>query len=548
MNPLKRYIRWFWRASKGARGRITLCCLLDILRVFLSLYFVYVSKTLVDIATGLSKHDFRLYSLILILCVVTQILLSGTKGYLFGGSDILLKNRLRGRLSMDLLRMDLERQRRYHTGDITSRLGEDVRVIANALTQVLPSSVATVVQFILAFVFLSHLDNRLAWAIVLVLPACLLFSKLFVGTIRRLTLSIRQGESKVQSHIQESYQHLVLLQSLEKESWMLKRLDGLQKSLYGTVLRRNRFSAFSRMMLLFAFSGGYAIAFLWGVKGIYAGTVTFGMMTAFLQLVGQIQRPLADIARQASTLVHATASADRLMELEGKAPQNNPEPIQLKGRLGIRLQDVSFMYPGGSRYILKGFTHDFRPGSRTAILGETGAGKTTLFRLILALLFPQEGRITLYNENEEAIPIAPSIRCHLTYVPQGNSLWSGTIRENLLLGNPKATEKEMKQVLKTAVADFVFELPDGLDTLCGEQGGGLSEGQAQRIAIARALLRKGTVMLFDELSSSLDEKTEEILIRNLVNNLPGHTMLFITHRPHVADYCDQVLPLHRIPS
>lgn len=545
MNPLKRYIRWFWRASKGARGRIALCCLLDILRVFLSLYFVYVSKTLVDIATGLSTQDFRFHSLIFIVCVLIQISLSGAKSYLFGGSDILLKNRLRGRLSMDLLRMDLERQRRYHTGDITSRLEEDVRVIANALTQVLPSSVTTVVQFILAFVFLSHLDNRLAWAIVLVLPACLLLSKLFVGTIRRLTLSIRQGESKVQSHIQESYQHLVLLQSLEKEPWMLERLDGLQKNLYGTVLRRNRFSTFSRMMLLSAFSGSYAIAFLWGVKGIHAGTVTFGMMTAFLQLVGQIQRPLADIARQASTLVHATASADRLMELEGKAPQINLEPMWLKGCLGIRFHNVSFMYPGGSRYILKGFTHNFKPGSRTAIFGETGAGKTTLFRLILALLSPDEGEISLYNENGETVPITPSIRYHLTYVPQGNSLWSGTIRENLLLGNPKATDEEMKQALKTAMADFVFDLPDGLDTLCGEQGGGLSEGQAQRIAIARALLRKGTVMLFDELSSSLDEKTEETLIRNLVN-LPGHTMLFITHRSRVADYCDRILTVYRI--
>ena len=193
-----------------------------------------------------------------------------------------------------------------------------------------------------------------------------------------------------------------------------------------------------------------------------------------------------------------------------------------------------------SKRVLDGLTADFAPGTMTAILGETGAGKTTLIRLILALVRPTQGRVTIYDASRE-IEVSPLTRGNLIYVPQGNTLFSGSIRENLLLGRPDASDEELWQVLETACADFVERLPDKLETLCSEKGGGLSEGQAQRIAIARSLLRTGSVLLLDEATSALDPETERRLLHNVAATQRGKTVIFITHRPSVLEYCDHVL-------
>ena len=259
------------------------------------------------------------------------------------------------------------------------------------------------------------------------------------------------------------------------------------------------------------------------------------MMTAFLQLVAQIQRPLIEMSSQIPTVIHATASIDRIIDLESLPREEVAEPQLLDGTAGIKVSDVDFAYPGTDVNVLEHFSHDFVPGSRTAIVGPTGAGKSTLIRLLLSLLKPQSGSISIYSGSSQ-LPVSPATRCNLVYVPQGNSLFSGTIRENLLMGNPEATEEQMCDALHTAAADFVLEFPNGIDTQCFEAGGGLSEGQAQRIAIARALLRPGSILLLDEFSSALDADTENTLMQRLTTELPDHTMIFITHRDRIIDF------------
>ena len=216
----------------------------------------------------------------------------------------------------------------------------------------------------------------------------------------------------------------------------------------------------------------------------------------------------------------------------------------LKGYVGIRIEDISFRYNAGEREIYSHFSYDFKPGSKTAILGETGTGKSTLVKLMLALLYPMKGKLFIYNKMD-CFPISPQTRRNLAYVPQGNSLLSGTIRSNLLIANAEATEEQMWFALHIAAADFVRELPKGLDSRCGEWGDGLSEGQAQRIAIARGLLRSGSILLLDEFSASLDSDTERVLVDRLMNNAKEKTMIFITHRELILQYCDDVITLKK---
>ena len=544
---MRKYIKWFNKAVRPYRGSIAVMMLCHVLLTACSIGFVFASKKLVDIAVAVlqgsaSASGLWVWASVMICIVLGRIGLNALKTYFQTRTEINLKNRLRRRLFDVLLHLQSDGGAKYHTGDLLNRMQEDVRVVSTAFSSSIPNLLGTSLQFVAAFVFLMILDARLGLLVIVIVPAGIIAGKYITSRIKGLTLDIRKSDSQVQSHLQESLQHIALLQTMEYTQTSGASLEGLQGELYGNELKRVRFSILSRVFISLAFQAGNTAAFLWGVFGISHGTVTYGMMTAFLQLVAQIQRPLIEMSSQIPTVIHATASIDRIMDLESLPREEIDEPVLLEGTAGIRVSDVTFAYPDSSANVLDGFSHDFRPGSRTAIVGPTGVGKSTLIRLLLSLLKPQDGSIDVYN-NIGIAPVSPATRCNLVYVPQGNSLFSGTIRDNLMMGNPEATEEEMNKALHTAAADFVFDLPAGIDTQCFEAGGGLSEGQAQRIAIARALLRPGTILLLDEFSSALDAQTETILMERLTSELPDHTMIFITHRDKIIDYCTDIIRL-----
>lgn len=562
-----KYLRWFFQALRPYWASVTCMMICHVMLAVCSVAFVYVSKKLVDVAVAIlgGRHvetGLEIWAVALAVVIVLRIMFNALRTYLQTRTEIALKNRLRYNLFDVLLHVRNDGGSRHHSGDVLNRLQEDVRQVASTLAGSVPNLFGTLLQFLAAFGFLIYLDVRLAVIVVVIVPLGLVVGKFVTSRIRNLTLDIRSSDSKVQAHLQESFQHLTLLQTLEYVGTSSDTLGGLQTRLYGNEMRRARFTILSRIVISLAFSAGHAVAFLWGVWGISSGVVTYGMMTAFLQLVGQIQRPLVDMSSQIPAVIHATASIDRLMELEALPREEKGESMLLDAPAGVRFEEVTFAYPDSDRDILAGFTHDFRPGSRTAIVGPTGVGKSTLIRLMLALLRPDKGSVYLYSSSSDAAqqgdsanptpdthPAAltpeasPATRCNLVYVPQGNTLFSGTIRENLLMGNPDATEEQLRKVLHTAAADFVFGLSEGLDTQCFESGAGLSEGQAQRIAIARALLRPGSILLLDEFSSALDAQTESTLLERLTSELPDHTMIFITHRDRIIDFCDSVLRL-----
>ena len=548
-----KYLRWFGRAMRPHWMSVTCMMMCHVLLAVCSVAFVYVSKKLVDVAVAMLAGrpvtvGLEMWAVALVGVILIRVLLNALRSYLQTRTETALKNRLRYNLFNVMLHVRNDGGSRHHSGDVLNRMQEDVRQVSSTLAGSIPNLFGTLLQFLAAFAFLIYLDLRLALVVVVIVPVGILVGKFVTLRIRNLTLDIRKSDSKVQSHIQESFQHLTLLQTLEYTGTSSDTLGGLQDTLFDNEMRRTRFSILSRIVISLALSAGHAVAFLWGVWGISAGTVTYGMMTAFLQLVGQIQRPLMELSTQVPALIHSTASIDRLMELEALPREEAEDPVLLDAPAGVSFEDVCFAYPDSDRNIFEGFSYDFRPGSRTAIVGPTGVGKSTMIRLMLALLRPDCGAVRLYSPGGagslgSSVPASPATRCNLVYVPQGNTLFSGTIRENLLMGNPDASEADLCKVLHTAAADFVFDLASGLDTQCFESGAGLSEGQAQRIAIARALLRPGSILLLDEFSSALDAQTESTLLERLTSELPDHTMIFITHRDRIIDFCDSVLRL-----
>ena len=537
-------VKWMWGASRGFRLPIAVNGLIGVIHVGVSLLFVYICKHLIDIVTRQSTDSLWGYVGAMIACMVVQLLLSVVSARRISRLDIRFRNALRYRLFSHVMESRWMGKEMLHTGDVLNRMVEDVLTVAGAVCRNIPSLLATVVQLGGAWIFLYRLDGRLAVVLLLIMPVALLLSKSYVRKMRRLTREIRDTDSRVQSHLQENLQHRVLIRTLEYTSCANSALSSLQEGLQNKVMERTNFSVFSRLMVQTGFAVGYATAFLWGLFGLYEGTVTFGMMTAFLQLVAQVQRPMVELSRQIPTFVQVLTSAERLAELSALDLEQKGESVKLRGKVGVRFEKVCFAYPDSKKDILSDFSYDFAPGSLTAVLGETGVGKSTLIRLMMALLTPDGGKIVLYN-GTDTVEASPQTRCNISYVPQGNTLVSGTIRDNLLLGNPDATESELHEALHLAVADFVYTLPEGLDTVCGEQGAGLSEGQAQRIAIARGLLRPGSILLLDEPSSSLDSETERLLLQRLSAQVKDKTLLLITHRETIGQLCTSVLRMRR---
>ena len=555
-NPDSKYtvrqlLRWLWRVLRGNRRQVVLNATLGLMGVACSLLMVWAMQRAIDTAAGVRPGSIYWRVALMGVIIACEFALNISKVWIKNILGVKAQNRMQQQMLDRLLRAEWRGKDRYHSGDIINRLEQDVQTVVSFVTETLPTTLSTVTLFVGAFFYLLQMDVWLACITVAILPMFILVSRIYVAQMRKYTRRVRNSDSQVQSLLTETVQNRMLIKTLEAGDRMVDRLGDTQTVLREHVRQRTKFSIVSNLFVNGGFSLGYLVAFLWGAVRMSAHTITFGQMTAFLQLVFRIQGPARDLTRLAPAFVSVFTAAERLMELEEAPQEQQGEGVLLPSPCGVRLTDVTYAYEDADQPVLNRLSFDFRPGTCTAVLGETGAGKTTLVRLMLALIRPQQGTVDIYSgqsgdsrnigdSGTSTCAISPRHRCNFVYVPQGNTLLSGTIRDNLLMGCPDATDDDLWRVLRLVCGDFVATLPQGLDTVCTEAGGGLSEGQAQRIAIARALLRNRSIMLFDEATSALDPDTERQLLENILSDR-SKTVIFITHRPAVVDYCDQVL-------
>ncbi len=535
--------RWLWRASKTNRTQAIINASIGLLSVVVSLAQVWAVQHAIDVAAGNIPGSLLNAVAFMGLLILANFALNIASVWVRNILGIRAQNRMQQRMLDRILRTEWHGKETLHSGDVLNRLEFDVSNVVVFITETLPNVLSVLMMFLGAFFYLFSLDRILALITIAIIPVFIVFSKIYIGQMRRYTRQVRDSDSKVQSVLQETIQHRMLIKTLESDDTAVNRLEHTQSELHQNVVRRTKFSLFSNLVLNFGFALGYLVAFAWAALRMSRHTLTFGGMTAYLQLVGRIQGPARNLTKLVPAFVSVFTAAERLMELEEDPLEEQGDPVMLDVPCGVRLNHVYYQYSAAERLVINDLSFDFKPGSSTAVLGETGAGKTTLIRIILALLKPQQGSVSIYDSHESMM-LTPRMRCNIVYVPQGNTLLSGTIRDNLRLGRLGATDREMAEALHTACADFVFDLPDGLDTECSEAGGGLSEGQAQRISIARALLRDRSIMLFDEATSALDPDTERQLLGNILGR-HDRTIIFITHRQAVVDYCDQTLHLEK---
>jgi ABC-type multidrug transport system fused ATPase/permease subunit len=501
---------------------------------------VMASKELIDSAVNKAWAQIIRLGSILTSIVLIQICLKAFTSLISVRLSETMTNSLREKLYFNLSGVSWTEFTKYHSGDIVTRMSNDVTAITDGIVKDIPEIISLGTGLMAAFITLLLLEPILAIFALFLVPIAVLVCNLIGKKFMKLHLKVKEAESSCRSFLQESIEHMLIIKTFCYERG---RMDKLHK-LHNTKARLTIRSNFTTVSTGSVFSGSYWLSYLfvfyWGAMKLAEGTTTFGTFTAFIQLVGQIQQPFLALAEYVPNIISMAASSKRLMELENLTPESyktlDPDYILQ----GINMKKVSFAYKDGSP-ILKNINAEIKKGDIIGLVGASGEGKTTLIHLLMSLYQPDNGTIYVQG-NPRSMDIQQiSIRSLISYVPQGNSIFSGTIYENLTIGNPMSSEQEMIEVLKSIGAwEFIDKLPDGLQTCIGERGHGLSEGQSQRIAIARALLRTAPILILDEATSALDTASEQMVVSTLMKFRHNSTCIMITHRPSLLLYCNRI--------
>lgn len=432
---------------------------------------------------------------------------------------------------------------KFHSGDLVTRLTSDIGSISDGLISIIPNTILIVAQLAISFGILFYYDKPIALFALIIGPIGALCMIFFKERYKKYQFELRNTESEYRSFMQENLSSLTVVKTFQREDINEERMEEFRTKRLGLVFRNSRLSSIMGAVMKLVYSAGYVIAFCWGAYRISTGDITYGTLTIFITLVSRVQGTISSLAGIIPQYYSMLISAKRICGVVDLQKEEYGDKKDMPKAVGVKVENVDFKYD--KEWILRGLSFEAAPGDKIAIVGPSGTGKTTIIRMLLALTKPNHGVIRYIADNGEEEIASPDSRRFISYVPQGNTLISGTISENLQFGYGKASDEDMMHALEMACADrFVKKLPDGLDTELSEKSGGLSEGQAQRIAIARALIGNKPVIILDEATSALDEKTESVVLQNISNELTQKTCFIITHRRSMLQYCDKVIRLN----
>ena len=525
------------------RRYIPLTAAVSVVSALSALSFValaLITKRVMDIATGDTSGSLLKSGILLFAVIAIQVLLSAAQSilnaYSNGKQTIAFRNYLFG----VLCRKKYADISAYHSGDILNRFTSDIDTVVTSSVNIIPNVVSIATKIVAGIGTMLFMNPYIAAAVLLCGVTFPAIGRAINKRYKYMHKECQRTEGRTRAFLQECFENIVVIKTFISEAPFIKKLDSYMDDNFRLKIKRTSISVMANISLYALFTAGYYAVLLWGAGGLSGGTLTYGTLMAFLQLISQLRAPLQNVSGILPQYYSALASAERLMELEGAADEPFPAAAERLEKIKedfrtLEIKNLFFGYAGES--VLRDFSLCAKRGNITAITGESGSGKSTLFKLILGLYEPQSGSITVNGE----IPLDASLRGLFAYVPQGNMVLSGTVRENITMNNRTVNDEQIEWAARAAeIYDYITSLPDGFETRLAERGAGLSEGQIQRISIARALLTNAPILLLDEATSALDEETETRVLAN-IKSMTDKTVLFITHRNTSLKVCDRIV-------
>lgn len=535
-------LKWIINTAKGSWIFVFIYALLSAALAYFGILTAYGTKDVVNGATSNDAALLKRGAIYLLILVVVQILLKIFNGNMYERSRAKIEIKIRTRVFESIMKKDYAAISAHHSGDLLNRLTSDVQTICDGVTGLVPHIVSLLTKMISAVVIIAGLDWIFA-AIFLAGGALIaLISLFFRKYLKNIHKEAQSADGKVRSFFQESLASLLVIKVFNAYKQISEKARLLQEDNYKIRIKRATISIFANTGVQMAFSLGYLFAMVLGGFRVYRGMIDIGELTAILQLVNQIQSPLYALAGVIPTYYSVIASAERIIEIENYADEAESDgSLYDRYECYEKLKEIVFdsvTFKYNRDYVFKNATAVIKKGDFVAITGISGIGKSTLLKLLLGVVYPQEGTIKIVTEDSEK-QVDRNTRSLFSYVPQGNMLLSGTLRENVTFMCKEKSNEEIERAVKLSCSDdFVSRLPDGLETVVGERGLGLSEGQIQRIAIARAILYDAPIILFDEATSALDEETEERLLKNL-RAMENKTCVIVSHKPAALTVCNK---------
>ena len=546
-------LAWLSKYSLHYKKEVLWYIFIGILGTAVSLIGSILSKYIIDAVTGMNTSGIITALIFFVLMQLFQILVRAVSGRINAHVSIRVNQQITAQVYDKLLITDWEALSAYHSGDILTRVVEDVTTVSSSVLGWVPEFLTRLLQFAGTLGVILYYDATLAILALLSAPITLLMSRYVIRMMRHHNQKMRQLSSEMMVFNEESLQNIHLIKSFNRTEAYTQKHRQLQQRYKDASMDFNRFSIHKNTLMSLAGTVVALVCFCWAIYRLWSGYITYGTMTLFLQLSGSLTAAFAALASLIPSTVSAATAARRIMTIM-ELPIEDRSDAQaadafvqayMDTSLSIEAKGLSYHYKDG-RQVLADSNFVAGAGQIVAFVGPSGEGKTTLLRLLLGIIRPKSGTLELCAEDGNRIAVSASTRSLFAYVPQGNTFFSGTVRENLQMICPDATDAQLHDVLRLSCAeDFIQALPLGLDTPVREQGGGFSEGQLQRLCIARALLSSAPILLLDEATSSLDIETEQQVLDNIMRSQSGRTCIITTHRPSVLEISHRIYRIRK---